>query len=157
MSPSLRSRSISEIRYFIIHFPYLCLHKALFWPLNEAFICRLWVAESVCFFDCIMPSCRKLYILNDRIMKVGGISQHDRGKGNCLWPLIQDMFRPLNISLHINTSFIYHIGMSKVLFLLEQNTMKHRQIVDPKPSKQLILFLSNGHLRHYFSLYRAVS
>ena len=70
--------------------------------------------------------------------------------------LIQAMCRSLNISLHINTSFIsYSHGI--VLFLVEQNTMKYRQIVDPKPNKQLILFLSNGHLSHYFSLYRAVS
>ena len=77
-------------------------------------------------------------------MKVGGISQHDQGERKLFVAatrpdLIQDMFRPLNISLHIN-SFIYPIGMSKVLFLLEQNTMKHRQIVDPKPNKQLSLF-----------------
>ena len=69
--------------------------------------------------------------------------------------LIQAMCRSLNISLQ-NTSFIaYSHGI--VLFLVEQNTMKYRQIVDRKPNKQLILFLSNGHLSHYFSLYLAVS
>ena len=100
-------------------------------------------------------------------MKLGGTSKHEPGARKLIVAatrpeltrpgLIQAMCRPLNISLHINTSFIYSIVMTQVLFLVEQNTMKHRQIVDPKPNKQLILFLSNGHLRQYFSLYRAVS
>ena len=55
--------------------------------------------------------------------------------------LIQAMCRPLNISMHINTSFIYPVVMSKVLFLVEQNAMKHRQIVDPKPNKQFYFYL----------------
>ena len=70
---------------------------------------------------------------------MGGISQHELRVRKmfvaAMRPeLIQAMCRPLNISLHINTSFIYPTVMSKVLFLVEQNSMKHRQIVDPKPN-----------------------
>ena len=74
-----------------------------------------------------MPFCRKLYFWNVRIMKVGWISQHKPGVRNlfvaAMGPeLIQAMCRPLNIYLHITL----------------QNTMKHRQKVDPKPNKQLV-------------------
>ena len=56
--------------------------------------------------------------------------------------LFQAMCMPLNISLLINTNFIYPIVMSKVLFLVDQNTMKHRQIVDPKPNKKFYFYLT---------------
>ena len=107
-----------------------------------------------------MPSCRKPHFWNDRIMKVGRICQHEPGARKLFVAatrpeFIQAMCRPLNISLFINTSFICPKVMSKVLFFVEQNTIKHRQIVFPKPNKQLILFLSNGHLKHYFSLYQS--
>ena len=74
-----------------------------------------------------MPSCRKPYFWNDRIMKVGGISQHEPGGKEIVSfmaptrpEFIQAMCRPFNISLHVNTSFIYPIVMSKVLLLVEK-------------------------------------